>query len=329
LNTSLKIPLSQKDIDSSLALLIAAEYDAGLIYKEQLNELKLASECFQDILSRKFTTNYNLLASFQLYKINEKDASKSVPHRNYILTNYPNSDYANYLRDPNFFIKQKEQEKQNEAYYLSILEKYRQKNYAEVIVACQQAESNPQETMKVKFLLLRAMATAASTEDKKSISPILNELINSYPGSSEAKKAKEMADILQKGYSKYEPIVFKKEFPFTYEEGEQLWIILFLDKNSNSNTAKNKISSFNDETFEKMDITVSSKLYESDQSVIILKSFTQTEGDAYIKAFKTDVKFIKEYTGLPIYMISQNSLKTLFESKNLDVYKDFYQEYFK
>ncbi len=326
---SKKIPLSQKDIDSSLALLIAAEYDAGLIYKEQLNELKLASECFQDILSRKFTTNYNLLASFQLYKINEKDASKSVPHRNYILTYYPNSDYANYLRDPNFFIKQKEQEKQNEAYYLSILEKYRQKNYAEVIVACQQAESNPQETMKVKFLLLRAMATAASTEDKKSISPILNELINSYPGTSEAKKAKEMADILQKGYSKYEPIVFKKEFPFTYEEGEQLWIILFLDKNSNSNTAKNKISSFNDETFEKMDITVSSKLYESDQSVIILKSFTQTEGDAYIKAFKADTKSIKEYTELPIYMISQDNLKVLFENKNLEIYKDFYQEYFK
>jgi hypothetical protein len=173
------------------------------------------------------------------------------------------------------------------------------------------------------------MATASSTEDKKSISPILNELIKTYPTSSEAKKAKEMADILDKGYSKYEPVVFKKEFPFTYEEGEPLWIILFLDKNSNSNAAKNKISSFNDEVFEKMDITVSSKLYESDQSVIILKSFTQTEGDTYIKAFKTDVKFIKEYTGLPIYMISQNSLKILFESKNLDVYKDFYVEYFK
>ena len=78
-----------------------------------------------------------------------------------------------------------------------------------------------------------------------------------------------------------------------------------------------------------MDITLSSKLYEQDQSVIILKSFSQTEGDAYIKAFKADTKNIKEYAGLPIYMISQNNLKILFESKNLDIYKDFYQEYFK
>jgi hypothetical protein len=261
--------------------------------------------------------------------MNEKDASKSIPHRNYILTNYPNSDYASYLRDPNFFIKQKEQEKKNEEYYLTVLEKYRQKNYSDVITSCQQAEANPEESMKAKFMLLRAMATAASTEDKKSISPILAELIKTYPTSSEAKKAKEMSDILEKGYSKYEPIVFKKEFPFTYVEGDPLWIILFLDKNSNSNAAKNKISSFNDEVFEKMDITVSSKLFESDQSVIILKSFSQTEGDTYIKAFKTDIKFIKEYTELPIYMISQNNLKVLFESKNLDVYKDFYLEYFK
>ncbi len=326
---SKKIPLSQKDIDSALSKLVAAEYDAGVIYKEQLNEMKLASDCFQDILSRKYASNYNLLASFQLYKMSEKDASKSIPHRNYILTNYPNSDYASYLRDPNFFIKQKEQEKKNEEYYLTVLEKYRQKNYSEVITSCQQAEANPDETMKAKFMLLRAMATAASTEDKKSISPILTELIKTYPTSSEAKKAKEMADILEKGYSKYEPVVFKKEFPFTYVEGDPLWIILLLDKNSNSNAAKNKISSFNDEVFEKMDITVSSKLYESDQSVIILKSFSQTEGDAYIKAFKGDTKSIKEYTELPIYMISQNNLKVLFESKNLDIYKDFYQEYFK
>lgn len=326
---SKKLPLNKKDVDSSLAKLVAAEYEAGLIYKEQLNEVKLASTCFQDILARNYQSNYNLLAAFQLYKLNEKDASKSIPHRNYILTNYPTSDYASYLRDPNFFIKQKELAKKNEEQYLVILEKYRQKKYDEVISACLTREVDANIEIKPKFILLRAMATASSTDDKKSISPILSELIKTYPTSSEAKKAKEMADILDKGYSKYEPVVFKKEFPFTYEEGEPLWIILFLDKNSNSNAAKNKISSFNDEVFEKMDITVSSKLYESDQSVIILKSFTQTEGDAYIKAFKTDVKFIKEYTGLPIYMISQNSLKILFESKNLDVYKDFYVEYFK
>lgn len=326
---SKKLPLSKQDVDSALYKLVAAEYDAGIIYKEQLNEGKLASNCFQDILNRKFSSNYNLLAAFQLYKMNEKDASKSAPHRNYILTNYPNSDYANYLRDPNFFIKQKEQEKKNEEYYLTILEKYRQKNYAEVINACIQSENNPEETFKAKFLLLRSMATAASTEDKKSIIPILNELIKNYPGSPESIKAKEMADIIEKGYSKYEPVVFKKEFPFTYEENEPLWIILFLDKNSNSNAAKNKIASFNDEAFEKMEITVSSKLYEQDQSVIILKTFTQTEGDSYINTFKSDSKYIKEYKDLPIYMISQDNLKVLFENKNLDIYKDFYQEYFK
>jgi TolA-binding protein len=326
---SKKLPQNQQDIDSALAKLVAAEYDAGMIYKEQLNESKLASSCFVDILNRKYESNYNLLASFQLYKMNEKNGNKAYEYRNYILTNYSNSEYASYLRDPNFFIKQKEQEKKNEEHYLTILDKYRQKKYSEVITSCLEAESTSDETMKVKFLLLRALASAASTEDKKSISPILETLIKNYPGTPEANKAKELSEILVKGYSKYEPVVFKKEFPFTFEEGEPLWIILFLDKNSNSNAAKNKISAFNDDAFEKMDITISSKLYESDQSVVIIKSFSQTEGEAYIKAFKADTKSIKEYAGLPIYMISQNSLKTLFENKNLDVYKDFYVEYFK
>ena len=326
---SKKLPLKKQDKDSAIIKLISAEYEAGLIYKEQLIEMKLASDCFQDILSRKYNSNYNLLATFQLYKINEKDPGKSIPHRNYILTNYPNSDYANYLRDPNFFIKQKELEKKNENQYLITLEKYHQKKFNEVIELCINNEVDADKAIKSKFLLLRAMATAVSTENKKSILPILNQIITYYPGTSEAGKAKEMKEILEKGYSKYEPVVFKKEFPFTYEEGEPLWIILFLDKNSNSNAAKNKISSFNDDAFEKMDITLSSKLYEQDQSVIILKSFSQTEGDAYIKAFKADTKNIKEYAGLPIYMISQDNLKILFENKNLDIYKDFYVEYFK
>jgi hypothetical protein len=325
---SKNLPFTKKAKDDAMSKLIAAEYDAGLIYKEQLNEGKLASDCFQDILSRKYTSNFNLLASFQLFKMYDgKDNGKATQQRNYILTNYPNSDYANYLRDPNFFLKQKEQEKKNEEYYLTLLEKYHQRKYSEVIIACEEAEVN--EKLNAKFLLLQSLATASSTENKKSITPILTKIIKEYPNSSESVKAKEMLEILEKGYSKYAPVVFKKEFPFIYEEGESLWIIIFLDKNNNSNAAKNKISLFNDDSFEKIDIAVSSKLYEQDQSVVILKSFTQTEGENYIKTFKKDSKNIKEYNSLPIYMISQDNLKLLFENKNLEVYKDFYQEYFK
>jgi hypothetical protein len=328
---SKNLPFSQSQKDSSLIKLISAEYDAGIIYKEQLNESKLAADCFQDILNRNYESNFNLMSSFQLFKLyDKKDNNKAYQQRSYILTNYPTSDYANFLRDPNFFIKQKEIEKKNEELYISILDKYRQKSFSEVIAACLTAESDPNEKMlKPKYLLLRALATASSTEDKKSIIPVLNELIRSYPSTNESLKAKEMLEILEKGYSKSEPITFKKEFPFTYEEGESLWIVLFLDHNSNSNAVKNKIAAFNDDEFDKMDITVSSKLYEQDQSVVVLKTFTQTEGDSYIDKFKSDIKNVKEYANLPIYMISQNNLKILFENKNLELYKDFYQEYFK
>jgi tetratricopeptide (TPR) repeat protein len=325
---SKNLPFTKKAKDDAMSKLISAEYDAGLIYKEQLNEGKLASDCFQDILSRKYTSNFNLLASFQLFKMYDgKDNGKATQQRTYILTNYPNSDYANYLRDPNFFLKQKEQEKKNEEYYLTLLEKYRQRKYSEVIIACEGAEVN--EKLNSKFLLLQSLAIASSTENKQSIIPILTKITKEYPNSPESIKAKEMLEILEKGYSKYAPVVFKKEFPFVYEEGESLWIIIFLDKNNNSNAAKNKISLFNDNSFDKIDIAISSKLYEQDQSVVILKSFTQTEGENYIKTFKEDSKNIKEYKSLPIYMISQDNLKLLFENKNLDVYKDFYQEYFK
>ena len=327
----IRLPITPSLRDSSLARLVEAEYEAGLIYKDQLNELKLASDYFQDVLNRKYTSTYNLLSSYQLYKINEgKDAKKANVQREYILNNYPSSDYANFLRDPNYFLKRKEEEKKYEIAYLAILDKYRKNQFDEVIGACSVALNNPEEKkLHSKYLLLKALSLANLSNDKKVIQPILESLVRDYPSTSQAEKAKEMLDILSKGVSTFEPVVYKKDFIYKFVEEDPVWIILFLDKNSNSNAAKNKLAAFNDNNFEGSTIIVSSKLFEQDQSVIVLKTFSQTEGIDYIEKFKLDKKDVSEYNKLPIYLISQDNLKILFETHNIAEYKDFYSEYFK
>ncbi|MBP6458511.1 MAG: hypothetical protein KA264_00325 [Crocinitomicaceae bacterium] len=329
-NLSKYLPLTASKRDSSLARLVAAEYEAGLIYKEQLNELKLASDCFQDVLNRSFVSTYNLLSSYQLYKINEgKDGKKANQQREYILTNYPSSDYANYLRDANFFVKKKEQEKKNEQAYLVVLEKYRNKEYTEVINLCTSALTNPDEQkLRDKYLLLKSLSLANTNENKQVIQPVLKEIVDMDSTTVEAKKAQELLQILAKGVSVFESTVFKKTYIYQFVENEPLWVLLFLDKNSNSNAAKNKIAAFNDANFDESTIIISSKLYEQDQSIILLKTFTQTEAEAYINKFKVDKKDVKEYSQLPIYMISQENLKVLFETHNLEEYKAFYSEFF-
>ena len=328
---SAKIPLTKNLQDSSLLRIMAAQYEAGLIYKELLGEYKFAAERFGDVLNRNIKSYYKLLAAFQLYKIYEgKDNTKMQSQKTYILQNYPNSDYANYLKDPNFFTKKKEEERKAEGVYVKVLEKYRNKEYMEVITICNQViQSEPTNSYLSKYLLLNALAQASSTEDKKSIEPLLNELIQKFPNSDEAKKGKELLEILKKGVSIVSESTLPKESIYKFVEGQTMWIVIFLEPNGDANAAKNKIALFNDDEYVGKDITVSSKLFNENQSIIVLKSFTQSDGEEYIDHVKSVKNNLGNLSDLPIYMISQENLKVLFETHKLEEYKTFYTEYFK
>lgn len=330
-NLLAKLPLTKALQDSSMKRLMAAQYEAGLIYKELLGENKLAIERFVDVLSRNYVSDYKLLSAYQLYKIYEgKDNAKMQAQKTYILKNYPNSDYANYIKDPNYFTKKREDANKDEEAYVKLLAKYRTKKYEEVIYACNNVMDNqPQNAFLAKYMLLNAMASASQTTDKKSIEPLLQAICKKFPNSEEAKKATDLLAILAKGISENKKVEFNKETVFKFQEGQPVWIILLLDPNGDSNAAKNKISLFNDEEYSGKDITVSSKLFSDNQSIVVLKTFTQTEAEDYVDRFTSDKTILADYANLPIYLITQENLKVLFEKHNLEEYKTFYTEYFK
>ena len=329
-NLAAKLPLTKSLQDSSMKRLMAAQYEAGLIYKELLGENKLAVERFVDVLSRNYVSDYKLLSAYQLYKIYEgKDNAKMQAQKTYILKNYPNSDYANYIKDPNFFTKKKEDDRKAEESYVKVLVKYRTKHYEEVINACTEViNSEPKNVFLPKYMLLNAMANASQTNDKKSIEPLLIEIVEKFPGTIEGKKARELIEILQKGVSQNKKVEFNKESIYKFVEGQPLWIIIFLDPNGDSNAAKNKIALFNEDAYAGKEITVSSKLFNENQSMVVLKSFTHTDAEEYIDHFKSDKTNLDAYANLPIYLISQENLKVLFETHKLEEYKTFYTEYF-
>ena len=61
------------------------------------------------------------------------NSTKAEEMKNYIFNNYTNSDYANYLRDPDFFIKKKERDALAEDSYTRVLERYNKRLYGPVL----------------------------------------------------------------------------------------------------------------------------------------------------------------------------------------------------
>ncbi len=326
-----KLPLSDDEMALSNERLLEAHYNAGLIYKEQLNEEKIAQTEFEAVLNKKIENEHNLLSAYQLYQIfNGSNSSMANQQKDYILNNYPNSDYANYLRDPNYFIKKKERDKLAEQEYVRVLDRYNKGLYYPVISKANIVIYNEKDNVyRSKFMLLKAMSTGQIKEDKQLLVPILDTLILEYPGTSEAARAQELLDIIKSGYSENIDAEFGDKYPFIYNDRAEYMVIVFLDKKQSSNAAKSKIVDFQREYFSRKKLKVSSKLYNADQSMIMIRTFdTEAEAGEYIRVYKKTRKYLLDLQKAKILMISKDNLKILIQKQNLEMYENYYEEYY-
>jgi len=283
-----KIPLSTAAKDTSIQRLLKAQYEAGMIYKEQLEEPVLAAERFNDILKRNLNPTYNLLASYQLYRLYDgKDSKKASDQKNYILKNFPTSDYANYLKDPDYLVKKKEKAK-GEVNLLNGL--------------INQHPSTP-EAKKAKDIL------DAMTQ-KTDLSPAINSDTTSNETINESEE---------------EPA---KESPFKFDENAEIWVMILLNPGMMASDAKIKISDFIATSYENSELVTTSKLYTQEQSYIIVKKFNNSDSDEFIGRFQSDTENLGEYSMLELLKITQENLKVLFEKHNIDEYKEFYSNHY-
>lgn len=325
------LPLTEEQLKESNERLLEAYYNAGVIYLKELDEPKVAKEYFEKVLDKKIENKHNLLAAFQLYKMYEtSDPSASAKYRDYILENYPESDYANYLKDPDYFIKKKERDALAEQEYVTVLDRYDRGLYYPVITKANKVIDGEKENIfRSKYMLLKALALGQVTEDKNELIPVLEGVLIEYPDTPEAAKAQEMLNIIKNGYSKNEPFDFDKKEDFTYDDRAKLKVIVIIEGQETSNSAKIKIVDFNREFFSRERINVNSSAYNNSQSIIILSDF-ETESDAseYIRVYRRTRKHLMDLQNAKIMMITDANLKVVIQKQKLTDYEKFYEEYY-
>jgi hypothetical protein len=324
-----RLPLSDSALAISNVRLLAAHYNAGIIYKDQLNEAKIAQAEFEAVLDKNIENEHNLMSAFQLYKIHE-GGPHALKYKELILSDYPDSDYANYLRDPNYFVKKKERDALAEQEYVKVLERYNKGLYYPVISKADMVIENEKDNVfRAKYMLLKALSTGQINEDKQILLPTLNLVIEEYSGSSEAEKAQEMIDIIENGYSKNEEVDFGNKFPFNYEDRVKLMVIVFPEGNITSNMAKTKIIDFQREFFSRKRLKVTSKVFGNDGTIILISDFpAEADASEYIRVYKKTRKHLLDLQKAKIFMITTKNLRVLFEKQNLEVYENFYEEYY-
>ncbi len=325
-----KVPVGDSAIAASNERLVGALYDAGIIYKDLLNENAIAAQQFEKVLARNIESDYNAMSAFQLYKIYEtSDLSKANVQKEYLLTYHPNSDYSNYLRDPDFFVKRKMREQLNEADYVVVLERYNRGLYYPVISKADEViDGDKLNPFRAKYMLLKALSLGQLNVDKNPIIPVLNQLIAEYPNTTEETRAKELLNIIKNGYSANIESDFSKKEIYTYTDQAELWVVIFPTEEDQKNLGltQSNVSDFNKEFFSRSKLSTDLKVLGGNTNVIVVKSMNEKDAKAYLVKFKKTKKYLGNLQTAKTFFISKENLVKLIETNKMEEYESFYLE---
>ena len=319
------LPLTDSLFEKSIIKEMDALYTSGLLYKELLSEDKLAIAQFEKIFEMNRICLTDLSAAFQLYKLNE-NSGLGNQYKDYIIKYYPNSDVANYFKDPDFFTKQKEGRIAAQKEYLALISRYESKEYKVVFDATEQIVSGDRtNALRAEYLLLNVLAAGQLTENKTAIIPKLSNIIDEKPGSPQAIRAKEMLDIITKGYSINEALPVAKQGIYTYNDSVTQFLIVLMDQEEDANDAKNDITDFNTKKFKSLKLKVQSKLTLNETGFILISEFESIKlANDYIFSYKAGYEQLDQWQNNRIQIITLENLKKLIESSNFESYKEFY-----
>ncbi|MFP4017670.1 MAG: tetratricopeptide repeat protein [Bacteroidales bacterium] len=195
-----KLPLTDSAMEASHKKIQDAYFNVGMIYMNELENNQKAIESFEELNERYKEHPQKLSSFYYLYKLYEEQGnnSKANSYKKKIISEYPESNHAKILEDPNYFKKLEEEQNKAENFYANTLEAYEKGNYNKVIENYKQAKEDYTESKYIpRFEFLRALAIG-QTEDIISYRKALEKINKEYPDTEIAESAQNMLAYLDK-----------------------------------------------------------------------------------------------------------------------------------
>jgi tetratricopeptide (TPR) repeat protein len=196
-----QIPLTEEDVAASNVIIVDGLYHMAMIYKDKLENLPLAVDAFSE-LERRFPANEHSLESYyQIYlmALRTEDNALASLYKSKIIAEYPESDYAIAIADPNYeYIIRTMDSAQDSIYQLT---------YAQYLNGDIQTvrssyllvnEKYPLGALLPKFMFLDAL-TYVQEGDAEGFKEALKALVEKYPNADVAELAGEMLKGVLRG----------------------------------------------------------------------------------------------------------------------------------
>ncbi len=324
------LPLDSAGKATSNQRVADALYEVALIYKDYLKNNEKATAYFKDLLERFPQTEHRLQTAYQLYRI--LPPPQNEPYKRIVLDEFPESLFAKVIMDPDYFDRLERKDDAVKNYYATTYNLYEAEHYSEVLQRVQGVDSlfadNP---IRPEFALLGAMVFG-ETDSVEVFKQALQAVVNDYPGTEQAARAQELLNHLRLGSVIQRVEEAKNEYDYELDPSVEHFVALVVYETGRDAAAvKTRVSDFNRSYYSNDGLRVSSLLFESDKTIVLIKTFPNLDrAMKYFRDFNGDEDVFQDMDseGYALIAVSRTNYTSLYRKKDLDGYIEFFEEFY-
>lgn len=339
------IPSSPEALDKSTTKIIDAYYNAAMLYREQLSDVKSSIAMFEELLNKYPSNKYEVQTYYQLYRMYDKsrDADKMAYYKNLILTKYATTDYAEILRNPEYATQLGAKKSELEVFYEETYRKYLNAEYATVIQRRNQALLQfPENVYMPQFDLLRALSIGR-TQPIPQFEAALSEVVRMFPENPVKDEAQNILDYIKANNGKT-PLAPAPVAPvsdnavkraFTYIPDTVHYEVIIVQNIGGAFDVarlKNKLASFNATNYSSKSLTIQEYMLDHRYKIFVVMSLTD-KADAmsyHTHLFDNDAVYGNVSSdNYQQFAISANNLAELLKQKKAVEYDSFFRSFYK
>lgn len=338
------LPLTKEKLKVSDSLIIDAYYKAGFIYAEGLGDYGNAAETFEQLLERYPDNKFRIQSVYELYVLykNLENQPRSDQYKNLILNNYPESDYARLLINPNFYQEISARKSEASVLYDETYKAFTNQQFYMVISNADIARSKyKSDTLYMpKFDYLRALAIG-KIEVSDSLVVAMRQVIRDYPRSRVKPMAENLLAFLggqgsvtgQTIPSDSVAAIDNSMKMYKFDPNALHFFVLIVDGNLvDVEALKVKLSDYNSKFHGLDNLMINSLMLDDKRQMVTINNFDNSDKALNYLIGIRDSKYI--FTKLENsgdyydFVISVENYPVLYRNKDISLYLRFFEKYY-
>lgn len=328
-----QIPVTDKEKAASKESLKNSIYKVAEMYKFSLNDIPESNKYFERYLKEFSDSEDVLIAKYQLYRSYDKDnnVNKAAELREDILINYPNSEYASLIQNPNQFAENQESLKEMNAIYEKVFEVYKSKNYQATINEINTIlNSSIENPLQGEFTLLKAFAKGY-LENGENFEKDLIAIQTQYASTTTGSKATTILNRIKSNKDSELLLNMKnnenEEIQQFKNDSSNRYLFIIIIENEHKNEISNNIKTFNSQYYNTIPLSVEQEAFNSEQTLIFCSTFpNKTLAFKYYNEINSAMLSKIKNAGNSYFTISGENFEVLLNTKDVDEYRSYFKK---